>query len=177
MPNQIIDPPYRKLIWRLLTFSARTQISFNVREGSIFLEDGTRHVEFFVDGRSMDRPKTVLIPGPLNKLGKPIARVFLPDWMVEPEYYPVLEKYLAKVFMLGYIPDRFIPILSLPGPMHEEFLKQNRLTLDSSWKKRKRKALVLYEIYSEKGSTRLRLHEGGKVLFDFIVHLERRRDG
>ena len=176
MPNKIIESPYRKLIWRLITFSARTQISFTVREGSIFLEDGARYVELFLDGRSMDRPKTVIVPGPLTKIGKPVARVFLPEWITEPEYYPILEKYLAKIFMLGYIPERFIPILSLPQPLYDEFLKQNHLALDSSWKKRKRKALVLYELYADKGSTRLRLHDGSKVLFDFIVHLERRRD-
>ena len=176
MPNSRVTSPYRLLISRLMTFSARTQISFTVREGSIFLEDGSRFVEIFLDGRGMDRPKTVLIPAPLNKLDKLIARVFMPEWIVDAKYYMILEAYLAKIFMLERIPDRLIPVMTLPNALYDEFIKQNRLTLDIDWKVKKRKALVLYELVNVQGTTRLRLLDGGKQLFDFIVHLERRRD-
>lgn len=176
MPNSRVTSPYRLLIWRLMTFSARTQISFTVREGSIFLEDGSRFVEIFLDGHGMDRPKTVLIPAPLNKLDKLIARVFMPEWIVDAKYYMILEAYLAKIFMLERIPDRLIPVLTLPNALYDEFMKQNRLTLDPDWRVKKRKALVLYELVNVQGTTRLRLLDDGKQLFDFIVHLERRRD-
>ena len=174
--KDVVTTPYRLLIWRLLTFSARTQISFTVREGSLFLEDGLRFVEFFLDGHSLDRPRTVIIPGPMNKLNKAIARVFLPDWMVDADYYSILEKYVAKIFMLGIIPERFAPVITLPNALYDEFLEQNRLTLDQSFKKRKRKALVVYEFLVDKGATRLRLLDGGRVILDCIAHLERRRD-
>ena len=175
MPKSDVNPPYRNLIWRLLTFSARTQISFTVREGSLFLEDGRRHVELFMDERSMDRPKTVIVPGPMNKLGEAIARVFLPEWMSKPHYYPILEKYLAKIFMLGNIPERFIPVIGMPNELYSELTKQNRLTLDCDFSVKKRKSLVLYEFRIEKGVTRLRLLDNGEPMFDFIVHIEPRR--
>lgn len=176
MPNSRVTSPYRLLIWRLMTFSDRTQISFTVREGSLFLEDGSRFVEIFLDGHGMDRPKTVLIPAPLNKLDKLIARVFMPEWIVDAKYYMILEAYLAKIFMLERIPDRLIPVLTLPNGLYDEFMKQNRLTLDPDWRVKKRKALVLYELVNVQGTSRLRLLDDGKQLFDFIVHLERRRD-
>lgn len=133
-------------------------------------------MEIFLDGHGMDRPKTVLIPAPLNKLDKLIARVFMPEWIVDAKYYMILEAYLAKIFMLERIPDRLIPVLTLPNALYDEFMKQNRLTLDPDWRVKKRKALVLYELVNVQGTTRLRLLDDGKQLFDFIVHLERRRD-
>lgn len=175
MDNPEEIAPYCNLIWRMLTFSARTEITFTIREGSPFLEDGKRFVEFFVDGRSMDRPKTVLIPAPLNKLNKLIARVFMPEWMTSKENYMRFEDYVGKIFMLGYIPERYVPIISLPKAIYKEFLKQNYLLLDSHFK-RSKKALALYEFRVDNGATRLRLICDGSSVFDFIVHLEPRRD-
>lgn len=172
MDNPEEIAPYCNLIWRMLTFSARTEIIFTIREGSPFLEDGKRFVEFFVDGRSMDRPKTVLIPAPLNKLNRLMARVFIPEWMTAKEHYMRFEDYVGKIFMLDYIPDRYVSIISLPKPIYKEFLKQNYLLLDSHFRKSKKKDLVLYEFRVDNGATRLRLIYDGAQVFDFIVHLE-----
>ncbi len=164
-----------KLIWRLLTFSARTQISFTVYpDGSVFLEDGIRHVEFILDDRSFERPKTVIIPAKFTKFDNDVAQVFIPEWILEARYYPLLEKYLCVLFKLDYVPDRFVPIVALPRPLYDQFLQQSALRLNSKWKKVKSEEAVLYELIHENYLDTLTVKQDGIRAYSFLVHLEPR---
>ena len=166
--------PQLDLLWRLLTYSAMTQIGLTVRGSSAFLEAGPQKVELYLDDRNFDRPRAILIPESANRLSTDIARVFLPPWMAEVRYYPLLEKYLNVLFRIDSVIERHMPVILLPASLYQELAKHKRLSLTSSWKRARGKASVVYQFEIHYGIATLKLLNHGSRFIEVGVHVEPR---
>ncbi len=176
MKHYPIRKAYFELIKRLLTFSARTQVCFTIRKGSPFLDAGPRHIEVILDDHSLDRPRTVIIPAKANILNADVARVFFPTWMSSPEYYSIMEKYLCIILKIDYVPERYVPIISLPRKLYFKFIEQNRLALTKRWTSTSQEALVFYEFGKRDNLTWISLKGRDQPDLELFVHLEIRGD-
>ena len=166
--------PQLDLLWRLLTYSARTQMGLTVRGSSPFLEAGPQKAELILDDRSLERPRTILIPESANRLGTDIARVFLPPWMAEVRYYPLLERYLNTIFRICAVIERHTPVVLLPACLYQELAKHKRLNLSSSWKRTRGRASVVYQFEIHYGVATMKLLNRGSNFLEVGVHLEPR---